>query len=876
VTEANGLGAASIRFRAGWVASDSPDTPDKVDVSTDRRLYKPGETAKLHVAAPFAGHATVLTLTDRVHSLVDVDIPAGGTEIDVPVDTAWGPGAYATVHVFRGMQGAAPGTETRPARAIGLVWIGIDPATRTLPVALNAPEKIVPRTRTVIPVKTAPGAWVTLAAVDEGVLRLTSFASPDPLGHFLGRRSLGIDIRDDWGRLIAPGEGDATVLHQGGDDAARALPEIPQKVVALFTPPVQAGPDGVAQVPLDIPDFAGQVRLMAVAWQGTLVGAASADMIVRDPLIAEPLLPRFLAPGDTARLAVLMQNLELPPGEAVAVVSVEGPLQIVGETRLAGMLALNQQVVRTTELRATGVGRGVIRLAVTGPGGFAVQREAAILIRPSRAPVSVVAAAEIGPKAEVPLQPALASMVPGTATAKAVFGAAVRYDVAGLLSQLQDYPLTCLEQSASEGLPMAMLPDSPLVGDGRAARLQQAVALVLDKQRFDGAFALWSANGEAEGWLSAYAVEFLLRAKRAGAAVPEAAMRDALKSIADSIDPGVLTPEGRATKAYDLYVLAMAGQPRAGANRIMAEAIDDLPTPLAKAQLAAALALSNDRPRAEAAFNAAIASMARRDWYADRGSALRDAAAVVVLLKESGLLPNKLAGLVANLPSSDLKPAALSTQEAAWAIAAAAVMGRDGKPVHVALNGRDLPPATLVTTGLTGPATARNLDDRPVWGSVSTSGVTTDAPAAARSQMRVTRQFLALNGDPLNLDQLKQNTVFVLLLEGRADDGQDHAAMLLQGLPAGWEIAGRLDAGKPAGMPWLGELSATDSQMAADDRFAATMALTKDAPGFRVAVRIRAVTPGDFELPGAALSDMYRPAVFARQATNRIKVLAPE
>jgi uncharacterized protein YfaS (alpha-2-macroglobulin family) len=142
--------------------------------------------------------------------------------------------------------------------------------------------------------------------------------------------------------------------------------------------------------------------------------------------------------------------------------------------------------------------------------------------------------------------------------------------------------------------------------------------------------------------------------------------------------------------------------------------------------------------------------------------------------------------------------------------------------------------------------------------------------------MRVTRQFFALNGDPLKLDQLKQNTVFVLLLEGRAEDGQEHAAMLLQGLPAGWEIAGRLEAGKPAGMPWLGELSQTESQPATDDRFAATMTLTKDAPTFRVAVRLRAVTPGDFEIPGAALSDMYRPGVFARQASNRIKVLAPE
>jgi uncharacterized protein YfaS (alpha-2-macroglobulin family) len=118
--------------------------------------------------------------------------------------------------------------------------------------------------------------------------------------------------------------------------------------------------------------------------------------------------------------------------------------------------------------------------------------------------------------------------------------------------------------------------------------------------------------------------------------------------------------------------------------------------------------------------------------------------------------------------------------------------------------------------------------------------------------------------------------VFVLLLEGRAEDGQAHRAQLIQGLPAGWEIAGRFGAGKAAGLPWLGELSETEAQPAADDRFAAVIVMEDNKPGFRDAVRLRAVTPGEYELPGAALSDMYRPAIFARQGSNRVKVLAPE
>jgi uncharacterized protein YfaS (alpha-2-macroglobulin family) len=142
--------------------------------------------------------------------------------------------------------------------------------------------------------------------------------------------------------------------------------------------------------------------------------------------------------------------------------------------------------------------------------------------------------------------------------------------------------------------------------------------------------------------------------------------------------------------------------------------------------------------------------------------------------------------------------------------------------------------------------------------------------------MRVTRKFLNLDGSNLDLDHLRQNTVFVLLLEGRAEDGQDHRALLMHGLPAGWELAGRFAEGEAPGLPWLGKLSATEAQPAADDRYVAVIALTAEQQDFHVAVRVRAVTPGTYELPGAELSDMYRPGVFARQNAGRITVQALE
>jgi hypothetical protein len=872
ILESGGLAATSLRFRAGWVSSDSPDVPDQVDVSADRAIYPPDGTARIHITPPFAGQATVLALTDRVRVLRTLAVPESGAEVEIPVSPDWGPGAYVTVHLFR----PAGDAHGRPRRAIGLTWVGLDPAARKLDVAIDTPSTLAPRARALIPIRTMPGAWVSLAAVDEGILRLTGFASPDPAAHYLGRRTLGVDIRDDWGRLIAPGEGTATALRQGGDEGNFMLPDIPQKTVTLFTPPVQAGPDGTLSIPLDLPDFAGQIRLMAVAWSGARIGAGAQDVHVVDPLVAEPLLPRFLAPGDQARLTVLLQNLDLPAGEDVATVSVGGPLSLAGPARLAATLAPTARATPFTLLTATGAGRGVVKLDVTGPGGFQVHREAAITIRPARGVATLIAGGELAPGAEAALQPAIGAYLPGTWRASASFGGAVRYDVAGLVQALDTYPLNCIEQATSRGLPLALLADGPLAGPDRAGRLQRAVGFVLDRQRFDGGFGLWSAEGDAEPWLSAYATEFLLRASDAGAAVPAQAMKDAMKFISEAADNSGNSPKDLAEQAYRLYVLALAGQGRPGAVRVLAERIDRLPTPLAKAQIGAALALAHDPDRADAAFAAALGAPARNWWRADYGTALRDQVAIAVLLKQSGLAPERLQRLLAAMPGANLDPATLSTQEQAWAAAAGAVLGRDGHPARIALDGKDLPAAPVVTVALSGPAVARNLDERPVWQSVSVTGVPATPLPAARSGMRITRQFFNLDGSPLDLEHLKQNTVFVLLLEGRAEDGQPHQAMVQHGLPAGWELAGRFGGGEAPGLSWLGKLSDPQAQPAADDRYAAVVELTPQKPDFRLAARVRAVTPGIFEMPGAEVADMYRPGVFARQATGKTTVQGVE
>ncbi len=757
-----------------------------------------------------------------------------------------------------------------------MTWLGIDPAARQLPLSFEAAPKYAPRARATVRLRTAPGAWVSVAAVDEGILRLTSFVSPDPAPHFLGRRLLAVDIRDDWGRLIRPAEGDTTVLRQGGDDGRFVMPDIPQRTVSLFMPPVQAGADGTVEIPLDLPDFNGQVRLMAVGWSERKIGAVSTAIIVRDPLVAEPLLPRFLAPGDETRLTVLLHSLDQPAGESVAEISVDGPLMVSGPARLVAQLAPGARALPTTVLKATGAGRGVVRLDVTGTDGFKARREMPIWVRPVRGATTVVATTELPAGAEASVSPPAERFVAGTWQASATFGSAVRYDVAGLVASLDRYPLNCLEQAISRGLPLTALADGPIPGADRAGRLQQAIGLVLDRQRYDGGFALWTSGGSAEPWLSLYATEFLLRARAAGGTITEQTLVDAIRFISENGEHGNSEAAGLALQAYRFYVLALAGQGKPGAARVLMEQLGRLPTSLSKAHLGAALALAGDKARAELAFSEALKGFDRRWWDFDYGTSLRDQTAIAVLLKESTLLPDRLAKLGAILPGSDLSPDALNTQEQAWAAMAGAVLGRGMAAVRISVAGRDLSGQPPIGVAVTQAISVRNLGEKPVSQTLSATGVPSAPQVAARSQMRLTRKFFAMDGQVLDVDKVTQNTAFVLLLEGRAEDGQAHRVMIQHGLPAGWELAGRFPSGDVPGLAWLGKLTETESQVAADDRFAAVAALSANQPAFRVAVRVRAVTPGTYELPGGEVSDMYRPGIFARQNPGRIVVRGTE
>src|SRR6266851_1570733 len=385
---------SSLRFHVGWwVEAELPDVPDKLEAALDKTSYQAGETAKLFVKAPFAGEATLAIASDRVLSWRAFSLPAGGATLEIPVDSGWGSGVYALVSAYRPSD--APGPQQRgPGRAVGVAWLGIDSSPRTLVVTLAGPAVARPRSPVEIPVKVtglAAGeeAYVTLAAVDEAVLKLTEFASPTPEKYYFGKRQLGVELRDLYGRLIDARANAVGVLRGGGDSFAKrsvaGLPDKSSKVVALFSGIVRLDGDAAARVRFDIPDFQGQLRLMAVAFSAHKLGSGLAMMTVRDPVVTTVSLPRFLAPGDAARIGFTINNLEGGAGDYHLGLSASGAATFAGTVDHTVRLEAGGRFADGFPLSATAPGNAAIKLELSGPGDLKIARDFTVGVRPAQA-----------------------------------------------------------------------------------------------------------------------------------------------------------------------------------------------------------------------------------------------------------------------------------------------------------------------------------------------------------------------------------------------------------------------------------------------------------------------------------------------------------
>jgi hypothetical protein len=887
--------ASSIEFDAGWyVSTASTETPDGLEIALDRETYNAGDIARLQISPRFAGQVLVTIADDKLHEVVTASVPAEGAVIDIPVEESWGAGAYVTATLIR------PGKDSSsrmPSRAVGIKWLSVDPRQRALNVQLDMPDKIRPNGILEIPVSVTgsdvgDAAQIIVAAVDVGILNLTRYQAPDPAAWYFGQRRLGVELRDLYGRLIDGSQGVSGSIRTGGDGPGLAIKGSPpkEKLVALYSGIVRLNAEGQATIAFDIPQFNGTLRIMSVAWTQGGVGKSVKDVVVRDPVVITSSLPQFLAPDDVSQLRYDIANTDGPAGEYR--ISLEsGSAVDIDRADIPQTVTLSkgQTLALVAGLKANRPGNTDIAMHLTGPDGSELVNVQQLVVRPSALPVAR--------RLEIPLASGGGVVIDGELLAASYLDDASvsinisrsRFDVPGLLMSLDRYPYGCAEQTTSRALPLLYVnelqaPPALLEDKGLRERVQGAIERVLSYQSASGSFGLWGPGG-GDLWLDAYVTDFLTRAREKDYAVPKQAMLLAVDNLQSVLSyTNDLHSDGDGI-AYALYVLARNKRAAAGDLRYYAESqLGAFQTPIARAQLAAALALYGDAERAQRVFKSAFRLASSTEpsggWRTDYGSSLRDDAAMLALAGESRPVTPLFGDMVQLVSDRQAMTPARTTQEQAWMLLAARathdadaelLLRVDGALQQGAFSrriaGRDL---------LSQPIRVQNDGDNAVTAVVTAIAAPVQPPQAGGNGFTISRRYFDLRGKEISIESVTQNQRFVAVLSVQQTNELPAQIIVTDLLPAGLEIDNPrlVDSARLVGFDWLGETTPAHTEFLNDRFVAAFEASANSRDQFTVAYVVRAVVPGVYTHPAAKVEDMYRPRFAAQTATRWMEVKA--
>ncbi|TNI97808.1 alpha-2-macroglobulin [Aeromonas veronii] len=905
---------SSLRVEIGsyaWGGGGEQARPDKIAITLDKRAYQAGDKAKVTLVAPRPGKGLLLVEDgDGLRWWQRIELKgAGGDakdargEFEIPVSPEW---QRHDLHISA--QIAAPDSTSKPVgkqqgqslRSVGLVPLTLDREARRLPLTLNAPDKAVPLTRLEVTATSTPNSQgrVVLAAVDRGVLNISDYQPLDPFEIFFGRKRFAQDLFDNYGQVIPPQDGKLARLNYGGDRAplkkGGAL-ESRVEIAALWSGEVSFDQQGKAVIPLDLPNFNGELALMALAWNEQQVGEAERAVKVVAPLVAEIGWPRFGARGDETRALVQLRNMSGEDQTLSLVWTLNGGLKANGE--LPGTLSLKngEEQWLTLPLTVTGAsGVASLQLAASGKD-FAISRDWTLPLRSPWPAETRQRYQMLAPGQQMSFVPAeLVGLDRANLQGLLSLSGTPPWDPAAQWQALADYPYACLEQTLSRAWPYLLTTtderaawSKPAEGKKAASEADVQRALLQRLQRLQlpsGGFGLWDGRSDEEQWLTAYAADYLLARKEAGDAVPEAMLNQALNRLQSYLTDSQYgerwssAPEHSrlAYQAYSAYVLARVGKaPLATLRLIWEQQVDHARSGLPLLHLSLALSAMGDEQNAAKALSRALATERGDDYLGDYGSQLRDEALELSLLRQHKLAVERWPALSAKVADTLAHRQWLSTQErlallrlarfdpaADWQAKVASSSDSE------ALNGSA--PLQLGAPEALAASTVTNEGKGSLYVQRTLVGYPEQAPSRISKGMSVTRSWFNSDGQPFDPAKVKMGDLVVVRLNVSSESAVPDA-LLVEMVPAGFELENpalgnsiKLEElsieGKPA---WQSEWNDyLKHQEFRDDRYTAALDLSEGS-NQQLVYLMRAVTPGRYQVPPTQVEDMYRPELRA-------------
>ncbi|MCB0601391.1 MAG: hypothetical protein KDC28_09190 [Saprospiraceae bacterium] len=789
-------------------------------LQTNEKRYEVDDQIEVEIPVSHPGKVLItVERQDKVLSAQWFDASTGNQKIRIPALASYAPFAYISVVL---LQGTVRDNDL-PIRSFGVIPVEVYYPERRLDPVVSAPASVRPEVPFTIKVNEGSKREMqyTVAIVDEGLLDLTSYSTPDPYLFFNRKEALGVQTWDVYDQVIASFFQGGRLLAIGGDGAATVNPgnqEMRFKPVVRVLGPFTCAPGKTNSHEVTIHNYIGSVRIMVVAAsEAQAYGHAEQAVKVEQPLMVLATAPRKLSPGEEAYLPVNLFASDKALGATQVNVSASSPL--IHFTRSDASMNISQPGDAATDFSFTvadQIGQSTLTIEAKHGSEKAIQT-LTIPVKNPNPYLTRLSEAIIQAGGTQLLQTELPGMN-GTNTATLELSTMPALNLQRRLEYLIHYPYGCAEQTTSSAFPQLYLSELADLSPTQKASITTNVLATIDRlkqfQHADGGFTFWPGATYMDEYITSYVGHFLLLAKSLGYPVPSN-MMDRWKKIqrrwSNTWSPSQEKTTGgyaygSSIQIYRLYTLALAGDPDVGSMNRLRESTAITPQDFYR--LAASYALAGRvREATKMLTGKKPVVLASPDWSSTYGDELRDQALLLDALRIIGM-ENDAAAMAKTVAEALNSAKWYSTQSLAYALQAVTSYYLDDKSSSGGMNATvqyqgktaqniqserplfvyELSPSQLSTNQIS----VQNNGQKTLFAKWIITGKPLDEPQMQLAQkVSLNISYLDLDGKPLDPAQIKQGTDFKIVAKVTHQTGlrsmiRDLALTI--GVPSGWEI----------------------------------------------------------------------------------------
>ncbi|MBS1536240.1 MAG: alpha-2-macroglobulin family protein [Bacteroidetes bacterium] len=884
---ASGYVAQSF-YAYGWGYTQSSsfevNKEGQIDIETDKEKYNIGDKASILFKTPFAGKLLVTIERNKVLEYFYLETDKKSALLTLPIKEEYLPNVYVTATLFKPVDdGTMPLTV-----ATGFQPIIVDKPSSRIPVSITVAEKSRSNTKQTITVRTGePNVHLTIAVVDEGILQLKNYKTPDPHDFFYAKRALEVNSHNLYPFLFPEfSRKKSSTAGDGYDLNKRVNPFTTKRVnlISLWSGIIKTS-GSEASYTIDIPQFSGDLRVMVVCYKNKSFGAAEKHIKVADPIVVSSALPRFASPNDTLVIPVTLTNTTSKTANATAKLSISGAMYVVGNYQQSVNISANSEAnvtFRAVAKQEIGIADATVSVQALGE---TFTEKTSMSVRPVAGLLKTSGDGVVN-SGQTQTVNLTVGYIPSSMDAKLIVSRSPLVQFTKNLTYLVQYPYGCVEQTVSSAFPQIYyfdlaksIQDRSMQGANPAYNVQQAITKLGSMQVYNGGFGYWQGDESASWWGSAYAVHFLWEAKKGGFEVPSSTIDKAASYLFQEVKTRRTIQynyrvNGGTVKsrpiipqevAYSLYVLALVGRADVSTMNYCKSNLTQL-TDDSRYLLAGAFMLIGDQT--------SFKGLLPKSSFTDEQSVSITAGSFCSSIRDQGIAlntllevdpDNKQIPIMARHLSENMKHQRyLSTQENVFALLAFGKIAKRNFSANasatITVGGKTIGSAgenTFVTSkDIAGKQVSISANGGTMYYFWSLEGLSADGKFVQEDNfLRVRKEFLNRNGQQLSSTTFKQNDLVVVkIILSTIHNEQVFNVAITDMLPAGFEIENPRVGSVPE-LSWIKNNTKPEYLDIRDDRINIfTTASGKETAYYYL---VRAVSKGSFMMGPVSADAMY-------------------